>query len=228
MKLVLPRALPAVVTLFVALICTQSHGALVFTNNVQANFTFTTVGTTLGLPDGTELPFVSLGALTFTLDDSVPGATTMNFQNVTGDLTVATPAPFAGATMRPFSFTSGQLQGITRDGLGNITGGNVVALSMLWEMNLGPNRLYTKENLPFFGSITGAPFSVGNVISGAPAFDVYLDLGNAATDPLVVIGKDRFLTITAVPEPSSLALLMLAGAGFTAFGRRRKWLGKAP
>ncbi len=196
---------------------TQSHGALVFTNNVRAEFTFTTVGTTLGLPDGTELPFTSLGALIFTLDDSVPGATTMNFQNVTGDLTVAAPAGFAGATMRPFSFVSGQLQGITRDGLGNITSGDVVDLRMLWEMNVGPNRLYTKQSLPFFGSITGAPFNVGNVISGAAAFDVYLDLGNPLTDPLVVIGKDRFLTITAVPEPSSFALLIFCLAGVVGF-----------
>ncbi len=53
---------------------------------------------------------------------------------------------------------------------------------------------------------------------------MFLDTGNPLTDPLVVIGKDRFLTITAVPEPSSFALLVLslcAGVRFRTRQRRR-------
>lgn len=200
-----------------------SHAALIFTSNVQADFRFTAVnGNPLGLPGGLVLDFVANGALTFSLDDSVPGAPSMAFTNVTGDFTVSAPAGFAGATVRPFLFESGQLTSITRDGGGNITGGNVSQLRMLWEMNLGAIRLYTKESLPFNGAVTGAPFQMGNQISGSAPFDVFLDLGNQATDPLAVIGSDRFLTVTGVPEPGSFALLGLGGLAFAFRNRFRK------
>jgi len=201
-----------------------SHAELIFTNNVRADFKFLVVNGPLAspeLPVGTVLDFVGFGALTFSLNDSVPNASSMAFTNVTGNLTVSAPAGFAGATMRPFVFDSGQLTSITRDG-SNISGGNVSQLRMRWEMNLGANRLYTKDLLPFNGAITGAPFQIGNQISGPTPFDVFLDLGNPATDPLAVIGSDRVLTITAVPEPCSIALLGLSGLAFAFRSRFRK------
>ncbi len=109
---------------------------IVFTSNVQANFTFTTVGTTLGLPDGTELPFTAFGSMTFTLDDTVLNATSMNFLGAIGSLTVVA-SPFPGAIMGPYSFVGGQFQGITYDLAGNIIGGEVVGLSMLWRCSWG-------------------------------------------------------------------------------------------
>jgi hypothetical protein len=207
-----------------------SQADIVFTSNVKADFTFTTVGTTLGLPDGTVLPFTALGSMTFTLDllpairpaSALSGETVLSFVDATGSLTVDSPAGFAGATMGPYAFAGGRLDGITYDRAGNITGGRVADLSMLWEMQLGPTRLYTKDPLPFNGFVTGAPFGVGDVISGPLAFDVFLDLGNPATDPLVAIGQDRFLTITAVPEPSSFALIGIAAGTAFRFRRRRQ------
>jgi len=73
-----------------------------------------------------------------------------------------------------------------------------------------------KGSLPFNGAVTGASFQIGNQIVGPAPFSVFLDagLGNPGQiggDPLAVIGSDRFLTITAAPEPSSLALLALSG-----------------
>ncbi len=204
-----------------AAFCNTSHATLVFSNSVQANFKFTTVvGNPLGLPDNLELDFVATGAMTFSLDDSVANASSMAFTNATGALTVLTP--FAGATMGPHQFVSGQLQNITRDGLGNITGGNVVDLRMRWQMFVpnaggGPaTRLYTSDSLPFNGAMTGAPFQVSNVLSGPAPFNVFLDVGlgnpgQPGGDPLAVIGSNRILTITAVPEPSSFALLAAVG-----------------
>ena len=200
-----------------------SHAALMFTSGVQADFRFTAVpGNPLLLPDGLVLDFVANGALTFSLDDSVPNASSMAFTDVTGDFTVSAPGGFAGAMLRPFQFESGQLTNITRDGGGNITGGYVSELKMLWEMNLGIARLYTKEALPFEGGVTGVPFGMGDQFFGSPDFEVFLDLGDKATDPLAVIGSNRFLTVTAVPEPGSFALLGLGGIALAFRKRFRK------
>ncbi len=218
-------------SLFFALgFTSHSQASLVFTSDVQANFTFTAVpGNVLGLPDNAVLPFVAFGQLTFTLNDSDPLATTMAFTNTTGVLTVNAPAMFSGATMSPHEFVGGELQSITRDGFGAITSGVVSDLQMRWEMlvptGMGTLRLYTVAGLPFAGAVTGAPFQVGNSISGAAPFDVFLDVGPAgpdAGDSLVVIGSDRFLTITAVPEPSSLLLLTTFVLGQVGFRLRRR------
>jgi hypothetical protein len=200
-----------------------SQASLMFTSGVQADFRFTAVpGNPLGLPDGLVLDFVANGALTFSLNDSVPNASSMAFTDVTGDFTVSAPGGFAGAMLRPFQFASGQLTSITRDGGGNITGGYVSELKMLWEMHLGGTRLYAKDLLAFNGAVNGAPFELGDKISGLADFDVFLDLGDQATDPLAVIGSNRFLTITAVPEPGSFALLGLGGVALAFRKRFRK------
>jgi hypothetical protein len=72
-------------------------------------------------------------------------------------------------------------------------------------------RLFTKGGLPFAAAVTAIPFASGTVPAGAAKFEVVLDHG--ATDPLVAIGRNR--TLTAVPEPSSLAL---AGMGALTLG----------
>jgi PEP-CTERM motif len=210
-------------TFLLSLVASTSHATLVFTNGVQANFRFTTVvGNPLGLPDNLDLDFVATGLMTFSLDDSVANATSMAFTSATGTLQVTAPAPFAGAIMGPHQFVSGQFQNITRDGLGNITGGNVVDLRMRWEMFVPGARLYTADSLPFNGAMTGAPFQIGDVMAGPAPFNVYLDTGaGPGGDPLAVIGSNRLLTITAVPEPSSLALMAVVGLGYTALRVRR-------
>lgn len=222
MSLKFHRILIAAATLLLSLGGSTSHAALVFTSGVQANFTFTTVvNNPLGLPDNLAMDFVATGLMTFSLDDSLANASSMAFTNATGTLQVTAPAPFAGAIMGPHEFVSGQFQNITRDGLGNITGGNVVNLRMRWQMFVPGARLYTADSLPFNGAMTGAPFQIGNVMAGPDPFNVYLDTGaGPGGDPLAVIGSNRLLTITAVPEPSSLALLALSGAVCIVFKRR--------
>jgi hypothetical protein len=225
MSLKFHRILIAAATLLLSLAGSTSHATLVFTSGVQANFTFEVVAGPLAspqLPAGTILDFVAHGLMTFSLDDSVANATSMAFTNATGTLQVTAPAPFAGAIMGPHEFVSGQFQNITRDGLGNITGGNVVDLRMRWQMFVPGARLYTADSLPFNGAMTGAPFNIGNVMAGPDPFNVYLDTGaGPGGDPLAVIGSNRLLTITAVPEPSSLALIVIVGLGYTAFRVRR-------
>jgi hypothetical protein len=221
------KILLTLATALLSLASSTSHATLVFTNGVEANFRFEVVAGPLAspqLPVGTILDFVAVGSMTFSLDDSVANATDMAFTNATGALTVITP--FAGATMGPHEFVSGQFQNITRDGLGNITGGNVVDLRMRWQMFFGGLRLYTADSLPFNGAMTGAPFQIGDVMAGPAPFNVYLDIGagnpgQPGGDPLAVIGSNRLLTITAVPEPSSFALMAVVGLGYAALRVRR-------
>ena len=194
-----------------------ANADLVFTNALRANFTFTPVeGNVLDLPTD-ALNFTAVGALTFSLSDI--DSTSMAFTDVTGGFDVTGPVGFEGAQLGPFQFESGQLQDIVLDGGNNIISANVVDLRMFWEMEFNGLRFYTKDSLPFNGSITGTPFGLDDVLSGPLEFDVFLDMGNVATDPLVVIGSNRFLT--AVPEPGSVILLMLGGFGATGF--RRHW-----
>ncbi len=114
----------------------------------------------------------------------------------------------------------GQLTSIVRGPGGVITSGNVTDLRMRWEMFAGPTRLYTRDSLPFNGTISGLPFASSNSLAGPANFDVFLDAGLGAADPLAVIGSNRVLTV--VPEPSSLALLMLGGVGCSWIGRRHR------
>ena len=201
---------------------TTARAAIVFTNDFKADFRFTVVdGPLAGLGVGNVLDFDARGPLTFTIDDSIPNATTMNFTNVTGTLTVIGPAGFAGSTLTPnLQFVGGQLTSIVRGPGGVVTSGNVTDLRMRWEMFSGPTRLYTRDSLPFDGTISSLPFTSSNFLAGPANFDVFLDAGLGAADPLAVIGSNRFLTV--VPEPSSLALLTLGGLGCSWMRRRNR------
>lgn len=206
-----------------------ANAAIVFSNDFKADFRFTVVDGPLGpqLGVGTVLDFDARGPLTFTLDDSVPNATTMNFTNVTGILNVVSPTNFIPSTISPnVQFVGGQLTGIVRGPGGVITAGNVTNLRMRWEMISGTTRLYTKDSLAFNGTISSVPFTYSNFLAEPANFDVFLDVGAGAADPLAIIGSNRVLTV--VPEPSSLALLTLAGLGCSWFGRRRKTLVNSP
>ena len=198
-----------------ALSGSSARAAIVFSNDFKADFRFTVVdGPLAGLGVGTVLDFDARGPLTFTLDDSVPNAATMNFTNVTGTLNVIGPAAFAGSTLTPnLQFVGGQLTNIVRGPGGVVTSGNVTDLRMRWEMFSGPTRLYTRDSLPFNGTISSLPFTTSNFLAEPANFDVFLDAGLGAADPLAVIGSNRVLTVVTVPEPSSLALLTLGGLG---------------
>ena len=119
-----------------------------FASTLRANFTFTTVkDNPLGFPGNMTLQFTAIGALTFSLDDSLPNATSMDFTGANSNFTVSAPSLFSDATMRPYKCVSGQLKEIVRKD-GNITGGNVSDLRMKWQMLFptpgGLARRYTK------------------------------------------------------------------------------------
>lgn len=201
------------------------HAAIVFSNGFQADFKFTIIDGPLAsndLPVGTVLDFTAVGTFSFELDDSGPVASTMPFTNVTGTLEVTAPGGFAGALMSPYGFQSGQLKNINRDALGSIVSADIVDLSVLWQMQLGATRLYTVDTLLFQGTATGLPLAIGDVLSGpaGESFLVYMGAG-AAGDPTVVTGGNRVLSVTAVPEPGSLALLSLGGLGLLRFRQRK-------
>jgi PEP-CTERM motif len=198
-----------------------------FTENLVANFEFSLLGGTVINPGPTTpfIPFEAKGSLTFSLDSSINDPshpTTVPFTNVTGSLTGVSPAPFLPYSISPdLQFLGGELTNIVRDGSGNVTSADVTDLSMRWTMVGTPYglTLFTKDGLPFDGSTSSIPFSNGTVIAGAADFNVYLD--NGGSDPLVVIGRNR--TLTVVPEPSSLVVLLGTGVlGLGVFIQRRR------
>ena len=213
----------------------QVNAALVFSSTVQADFEFEIVDGPLSAIDGVNagdiIPFRAIGPLEFTLDDSVPGATSMPFTNATGILTGVSPAPFLPFEITPnVQFVGGSLDNIVRDGGGQIISADVVDLSMLWEMSGNPAilggadvLLYGTDPLDFNGPVSGIPFGVGDTLVGPNDFEVYLDqgLGNPGLpggDPLAAIGRNR--TLTVVPEPGCIVLFAIAG-GVLCGGRRR-------
>ena len=201
-----------------------------FTVMVQADFELSLLGNTPLNPGPATpfLPFRAVGDLTFTLDPSLndPTATTVPFVDVTGVLQGVPPSvPITlPHTISPdLQFLGGELTNIVRDGSGHVVSADVTDLSMRWTL-VGTNpafpvTLYTQDGLPFDATGVTIPFALGTVLSGPAPFNVYLDMGNPATDPLVVIGQDR--TLTVVPEPSSLALCGLGLGGIAGWVGRR-------
>ena len=181
---------------------------------------------------GDVLPFRAIGNLEFTLDDSVPGATSMPFTNATGTLTGIAPDAFLPFQITPdVQFVGGLLDNIVRDGGGQIISADVVDLEMLWELSGNPAilggeevLLYATDPLDFNGSVSGVPFAPGDILAGPNDFEVYLDLGLGNPglpdgDPLAVIGRNR--TLTTVPEPRCIDLFTLV-AGLIVLRRRYK------
>ena len=201
-------------------------GGVSFTETLVANFEFSLLGGTVINPGPTTpfIPFEAIGSLTFVLDPSINDPsqpTTVPFTDVTGVLNGVSPPPFLPYTISPdVQFLGGDLTNIVRDSKGAVISADVSDLSMRWDMIGTPSNLtlFTKDGLPFDGSVTSIPFANGTVLAGAADFNVYLD--NGGSDPLVVIGRNR--TLTSVPEPSSIGLLSAGAAGLGAWLRKRR------
>jgi hypothetical protein len=217
-----------------------------FTVPLRANYEFNILGNTV-LNPGPEtgyIPFAALGEFTFELDPSINDPskpTTVPFLNVTGKLAGTAPAQYLPHYITPdVKFVGGQLTDIVRDPSGNVVSGQVKNLQMQWEMvgeapgplaglHLvgGGSDFDASSSLPFDGPIHGLPFALGDVIQGPDVghgtsenFHVYL--GDPATGPLVVNGRQRTLTVV-VPEPTGFGLtgLVWVACAFGSLMRRR-------
>ena len=219
---------PMIVSVLASLASLAPCRATTFTIPLRANYDFNSLGNTPINP-GPEtgyIPFVALGEFTFELDPSINDPskpTTVPFVNVTGKLQGTAPAQFLPHYITPnVRFVGGELTDITRDASGNVLSAQVKNLQMQWEMVgeagspfpgahlvTGGSDFDANSSLPFDGPVHGLPFALGDVIQGPDVgfgtsenFHVYL--GDPATGPHVVNGRQR--TLTVVPEPTSVGL----------------------
>ena len=201
-------------------------GDLTFTQDFDARFQFNVFDPHTGAPTG-WVDYEAAGALTFTIDSAIndPNQTTVQILDVKGTLSSVYPSPILGPyTISPdVAFLGGELTNIVRDGSGNLTSADVSDLAMQWSLSAAGGAVYVftadAGGLPFDGPITSLPFSYGTVLSGADQFNVYANEGGS--NVVVAYGRDR--TLTAVPEPSSLALLGIGAVGLYCFGRRYRY-----
>ena len=197
---------------------------LTFTQDFDAKFQFNVFNPNTGMPTG-WVNYEAAGALTFTIDAAInhPSQTTVQILDVTGTLASVFPSPLFGpyAISPDLAFLGGELTNIVRDGSGNFVSADVSDLAMQWYLSAAGGAVYVftadAGGLPFHGMISSLPFSEGTMLSGAAQFNVYADEGG--TNVLVAYGQDR--TLTAVPEPSSVALLGIGAVGV--FACRRKF-----
>lgn len=142
-------------------------------------------------------------------------------------------ANFSGANPSLGSFmlaAVGTGPGATFSGrLDNIVESSGALVSADWTLNTtfdfifpgAPDQphVYTRDLATFTGVIRGGDATIGEVFTSNGDINGYLSLGNPASDPLAAVSFNR--TITAVPEPSGLALLAGLG-GVVALRRRRR------
>lgn len=197
---------------------------LLFTQRFVADFELSFVAGTPLNGGNVDTPFIAcraVGDLTFVFDPALNDPsqpTTVAITSVTGTLTGESPGFLLPYSLTPdLEFLHGSLTDIVRDGSGEVTSANVADLQMRWRID-GPMgiTLFTQAGLPFNGAVTSIPFATGTVLAGPDVFEGYMETPGG---PLfVAYGRNR--TLTAVPEPASMALAGLGALGVLAAARR--------
>ncbi len=204
------------IALYGALVCSfPARGALVFEAPVVAQFDvlfyssgpLAAVAAGAGIPLDTQIAAEARGVVQFTIDDITAGTTTASFQNAVsvGRLQGVVPGDFFSISPN-VQFVGGTLTNIQQSG-GIVTSADVSNLEMVWDMELvlpaGAARLVSAAPLPFSGTVSGVPFSIGDQIAGPfpGPVDGLLDLGGGNLDPNPAISVSN-RTLTIVPEPS--------------------------
>lgn len=198
--------------------------SLIFTQRFVADFELSFVAGTPLNPGPDDTPFIAcraVGDLTFVFDPALNDPsqpTAVPITSVTGTLTGVSPGFLLPYSLTPdLEFLHGNLTDIVRDGSGEVIAANVADLQMRWRID-GPMgiTLFTQVGLPFNGAVTSIPFAAGTVLAGPDLFEGYMATPNG---PLfVAYGRNR--TLTAVPEPASMALAGLGALGVLAAARR--------
>lgn len=129
------------------------------------------------------------------------------------------PYSLAAVGTGPGSGFSGTLDNIVE------SGGQLVSAD--WTLNTtfsltlagGAATIYTKDQATFTGTVRGGAAILGEIFTSTGDIEGFLSLGDINTDPLAAVSFNR--TVTAVPEPSSLACLLAASVLPLRMRRRR-------
>lgn len=181
-------------------------------------------GAPFNIPAGAEFDLSALGSISMGWDADA---------NSDGSTVLSTfSANFSGAdaTLGPYLLSAvGAGPGATFTGsLDNIVEAGGALVSADWTLNTtfdfiftaapGMPHVYTRDLATFTGVVRGGTATIGEVFTSNGDINGFLSAGNPQTDPVAAISFNR--TVTAVPEPGSIALLSCFGG--LAFLRRRR------
>lgn len=181
-------------------------------------------GAPFNIPGGAEFDLSAFGvvSLGWDADSDSDGSTSLstfsaNFTEVHPNLG---PYSLAATGVGPGATFTGSLDNIVE------IGGDLVSAD--WTLNTtfsltftaapGQPVIYTQQLATFTGVIRGGDATIGEVFTSAGEIEGFLSAGNPASDPLAAISFNR--TVTAVPEPSSFAMLSLSGLSLLCRRRR--------
>lgn len=182
--------------------------------------------------ENVTLDLDALGSVEISIDDADIAAFIANptlpipidsaFGTFDGQLPAGTVLPVGTPfTLRAFELVSGQLENVTTDTAGAITGADAT-FTLLFDQILAPDtpmelRLFGAE-MTFTGAIDSIPFSLGTSFESPEPVALFVD--NGTPDGLQVgLVQNRFLNV--VPEPSSLAVAALGIAAILRIRTRR-------